>query len=76
MLLSWLEWRCKVMGSIAKDLKRLLRNAGWHLHRQGKGDHEVWSNPSTGQKLTIDNSSKSRHLANDLLKAAGLPKAF
>ncbi len=64
------------MGRIAVGLKRLLREAGWEFLRQARGDHEIWWNPSSGQKLTIDNNSKSRHLANDLLKSAGLPKAF
>ncbi|MBK8456594.1 MAG: type II toxin-antitoxin system HicA family toxin [Phyllobacteriaceae bacterium] len=64
------------MARIAVELKKLLRAAGWEFLRQARGDHEVWRNPATGQKATIDNNSKSRHLANDILKAAGLPKAF
>ena len=64
------------MARIAVELKKLLREAGWEFHRQARGDHEIWWNPSTGQKLTIDIHSKSRPLANDLLKSAGLPKAF
>jgi predicted RNA binding protein YcfA (HicA-like mRNA interferase family) len=64
------------MGSIAKDLKKILKKSGWSLLRHGKGDHEIWHNSASGQKVTIDNSSKSRHLANALLKEAGLPKAF
>jgi hypothetical protein len=44
--------------------------------RQGKGDHEVWHDPGTGQKVTVVTFMKSRHLANAILKEAGLPKAF
>lgn len=64
------------MGKLANDLKKLLAASGFEFLRQARGDHEVWWHPVTKQKLTIDNGSKSRHLANDLLKEAGLPKAF
>jgi len=62
--------------NFAKPLKRLLAEAGWVLPRQGKGDHEIWIHPSTGQHLTIVTFMKSRHLAKALLKEAGLAKAF
>jgi hypothetical protein len=64
------------MENYAKPLKKLLATAGWEFLRTAKDDHDIWWNPKTGQKLTIDAGSKSRHLANDLLKAVGLPKSF
>ena len=64
------------MNKISKQLKKLLAQAGWEPLRRGKGDHEIWFNPATGQKISIDDGSRSRHLANSLLKEAGLPKAF
>jgi predicted RNA binding protein YcfA (HicA-like mRNA interferase family) len=64
------------MQNFAKPLKKLLTNAGWMMLRQGKGDHEIWHNPKTGQRVTVVTFLKSRHLANDILKDAGLPKAF
>ena len=64
------------MTRIAVELNNLLREAGWEFLRQARGDHEIWWNPVTNHKLTIDNNSKSRHLANDLLKFAGLLKIF
>ncbi len=64
------------MENFAKPLKRLLTSAGWELLRQAKGDHEIWHNPATGQKVTVVTFLKSRHLANAILKEAGLPKAF
>ncbi len=64
------------MENFAKPLKKLLVSAGWEFLRQGKGDHEVWHNPTTGQKATVVTFMKSRHLANAILKDAGLPKAF
>jgi predicted RNA binding protein YcfA (HicA-like mRNA interferase family) len=63
-------------GSMSKQLMSRLREAGWEHLRQAKGDHEIWHHPVTGRKVTVDRSTNSRHVANDTLKAAGLPKAF
>jgi predicted RNA binding protein YcfA (HicA-like mRNA interferase family) len=41
------------MRNFAKPLKKLLTNAGWTMLRQGKGDHEIWHNPGTGQRVTV-----------------------
>ena len=59
--------------SYTRDVKRLLGEAGCRFHRQGRGDHEIWITP-TGVPITVDGKIKSRHTANVVLKAAGLPK--
>ncbi|WP_311030851.1 type II toxin-antitoxin system HicA family toxin [Mesorhizobium koreense] len=64
------------MNNFAPLTRKLLAKAGWQLLRQGKGDHEIWHDPTTGRKVTVDSSIKSRHTANAILKFAGLPKAF
>lgn len=64
------------MNKFTKATLKALSEAGWVFFRQGKGDHEIWHNPSTGKKVTVDGNMKSRHTANDTLKKAGLPKAF
>ena len=64
------------MADYAARLKRLLRQAGCRLERQGKGDHEVWYSPITNQRFPVDNRIKSRHTANGILKQASLDKAF
>jgi HicA toxin of bacterial toxin-antitoxin, len=64
------------MADYAARLKRLLRQAGCRLERQGKGDHEIWYSPITNQRFPVDNKIKSRHTANGILKQAGLDKAF
>jgi predicted RNA binding protein YcfA (HicA-like mRNA interferase family) len=69
---SWL----KSVNNFSKPLKSVLSEAGWRYLRPGKGDHEIWHEPSTGRKVVVDNSMKSRHTANAVLKQAGLPKAF
>ena len=64
------------MANFYRDLTHILRANGWELHRQGRGDHEVWRLASTGKSVTVDRSIKSRHTANAVLKQAGLPKSF
>ena len=64
------------MGDYSRDLKRLLREAGCWMVRQGKGDHEIWYSPLTKTNFPVDQSIKSRHTANKTLTDAGLPKRF
>ncbi|GBE09494.1 hypothetical protein BMS3Bbin12_00635 [bacterium BMS3Bbin12] len=32
--------------NFAPELKKLLREAGCRVERQGKGDHEIWFSPT------------------------------
>jgi hypothetical protein len=64
------------MSDYTPRLKQYLREAGCQFDRQGKGDHEIWLSPITGIRFVVDNSIKSRHTANAVLKQAGLPKKF
>ncbi len=64
------------MTDYTKDLKKYLQKEGCFLERQGKGDHEIWYSPITKIRFVVDNSIKSRHTANAVLKQAGLPKKF
>jgi hypothetical protein len=64
------------MSDYTPQLKQYLRGAGCRFDRRGKGDHEIWFSPITGIRFTVDNSIKSRHTANAVLKQAGLPKKF
>ena len=57
-------------------LRKLLRDAGCSLVRQGRGDHEIWQSPITGTRFVVDGKILSRHTANAVLRQAGLPKQF
>ncbi len=59
-----------------RELTVLLRDAGCHRVRSGKGSHEIWFSPLTGKPVIVPKTSKSRHTMNEVLKQAGLPKAF
>ena len=60
------------MARFYRDLCRLLIEAGW----AGKGDHEIWYRPITRDVFVIDRGTRSRPMANAVLKDAGLPMAF
>ncbi|MDB9310889.1 type II toxin-antitoxin system HicA family toxin [Aphanizomenon sp. CS-733/32] len=62
--------------SFTPELKKILDGVGCYFERSGKGDHEIWYSPLTQRRFVVDQSIKSRHTANAILKQAGLPKAF
>jgi len=64
------------MADYAPRVKAMLRNAGCRFVRNAKGDHEFWESPITGRRFVVDGTIKSRHTANEVLKQAGLDKAF
>ena len=64
------------MKGYGKAVREKLKTAGWLFHHHGKGDHDVWYNPKTGQKVTVPWKIESRHTANGILKDAGLAKAW
>lgn len=64
------------MANYSPKLKKILREAGCYFDRAGKGDHEILYSPITRIRFVVDNSIKSRHTANAVLKQAGLPKQF
>jgi predicted RNA binding protein YcfA (HicA-like mRNA interferase family) len=64
------------MADYYRDVIQLLRANGYEFKRHGRGDHEIWWNPQTGVRVTVDRKLKSKFTANGILKEAGLQKAF
>lgn len=64
------------MADYSPQVKRILRDKGCYFHREGKGDHEIWYSPIAKRYFPVDSKIKSRHMANVILKQAGIPKAF
>jgi predicted RNA binding protein YcfA (HicA-like mRNA interferase family) len=64
------------MADLYRELVAILRAHGCYPVRKGKGSHEIWYSPASDRHVTVPRSTKSRHTANDVLKQAGLPKAF
>jgi predicted RNA binding protein YcfA (HicA-like mRNA interferase family) len=58
------------------ELARRLGRAGCVVVRQGKGSHEIWHSPITNRQFSVPRNTIKVHTANNVLKDAGLPKAF
>jgi hypothetical protein len=59
-----------------KAVREKLTEAGCRFVRHGRGDHDIWYSSISDQNLTVPVKIMSRHMANKVLKDAGLPKAF
>jgi len=57
-----------------RELKQRLAAAGCHHVRDGH--HPIWYSPISKRHFPVPTGIKSRHTANEVLKHAGLPKAF
>ena len=64
------------MADYYREVIGLLKAAGFEFKRQGRGDHEIWWNPVSAARVTVDRKLRSKITANEILKEAGLPKAF
>ncbi|MDR1310386.1 MAG: type II toxin-antitoxin system HicA family toxin [Burkholderiaceae bacterium] len=61
------------MGShLYNKLRDILLSNGCYFHRQGKGSHEIWKNPTIGAVFPVATHIPSRHTANAILKQAGI----
>lgn len=61
---------------IYRELTALLSDAGFALHRKGKGSHEVWRRERDQRQVIVARTIKSHVLGNKILNDAGLPKRF
>jgi hypothetical protein len=60
----------------AKQIRKKLTEHGCVFQRHGKGDHDVWYSPLSGQSFPVDGKIKSRHTANGIMKQAGINYHF
>jgi predicted RNA binding protein YcfA (HicA-like mRNA interferase family) len=64
------------MAEYEKKLRETLLHYGCRFLRHGKGDHDIWENPSNGKRTTVDGKIKSRHTANAVLRQLGIEFKF
>jgi len=64
------------MADYTRQVKKLLSDNHCIFVRHGKGDHDIWYSPITNRNVTVDGSIKDRHLANGVLKQAGINHKF
>jgi hypothetical protein len=54
------------------QLRAILINHSCTFVRNGKGSHEIWLSPISGKTFPVAVTIMSRHLANIILKQAGI----
>jgi hypothetical protein len=64
------------MAEYEKKVRQKLTENGCYLKRRGKGDHDIWFSPLSNQSFPVDGKIKSRHLANTVMKQAGIVHRF
>jgi hypothetical protein len=64
------------MAEYEKQVREILRQNGCTFKRHGKGDHDVWYSPLSNQSFPVDGKIKSRHIANLVMKQAGIRHHF
>lgn len=55
------------------QLVEILKRHGCERVAGGKGSHEMWRSPINGRVTTVPRS-KSRHIANEVLKQLAIPE--
>jgi len=60
------------MAEYEKKVRKKLAENGCYLLRHGKGDHDIWFSPITKLPITVDGVIVSRHVANGIMKRAGI----
>ena len=64
------------MAEYEKKVRKILSEHRCSFKRRGKGDHDIWFSPISNQIFPVDSKIKSRHLANTILKQAGIAFRF
>ena len=64
------------MADYTKDVYRLLSDHGCKLIRRGKGDHNIYYSPITKRSISVDGRITIKHMANKVMKDAGIEYRF
>ena len=64
------------MAEYEKKVRAKLREYGCDFKRHGKGDHDIWFSPISKKTFPVDSVIKSRHLANVIMRQAGIKYHF
>ena len=64
------------MAEYEKKVRQLLQENGCNFVRHGKGDHDIWHSPITGKNFPVDGEIRIRHVANGIMKQAGIKYHF
>ena len=59
-----------------KAVRDVLTNNSCSFVRHGKGDHDIWYSPLSNKNFPVDGKIKSRHVANAIMRQAGINYKF
>lgn len=60
------------MADYSRIVKKKASDGGCTFLRNGKGSHEIWSNPENGAVTAIPHKIKSKDMGNAILKQLGI----
>jgi len=64
------------MAEYEKRVRKVLQEHDCHFVRHGKGDHDIWQSPLNNKRFPVDTKINSRHIANTIMKQAGIKYRF
>ncbi|MCL2720879.1 MAG: type II toxin-antitoxin system HicA family toxin [Treponema sp.] len=64
------------MAEYEKKVRQVLKENGCHFVRHGRGDHDIWHSPINNRNFTVDGKINIRHVANEIMKQAGIKYHF
>jgi len=64
------------MAEYEKKVRKVLSENGCHFVRHGRGDHDIWFSPINNRNFTVDGKISIRHVANGIMKQAGIKYHF
>ena len=64
------------MAEYEKKVRKILSDYGCCFVRRGKGDHDIWHSPINNRHFTVDGKINIRHVANAIMKQAGIKYHF
>ena len=64
------------MDGFGRAVRQVLRANNCTFVRNGKGDHEIWHSPIVNRNFPLDGKIKSRHIANAIMRQAGIDYKF
>ena len=64
------------MAEYENKVREQLKLNGCTFVRHGKGDHDIWYSPISGNNVAVDGKIKSRFTANEIMKQCGIKYRF
>ena len=64
------------MAEYEKRVRQILKENGCYFVRHGKGDHDIWYSAINNRNFTVDGKINIRHVANAIMKQAGIKYHF